>query len=175
MPTPRLAVLLAAVLAGAFARIVPHPPNFTPIGAIALFAGAQLADRRLAFGVPLLAMLLSDAVLGFHAGMPVVYTCFVAIVLLGRWLRNHRQPGTIVIASLLASALFFVVTNFAVWAMADFYPKTLAGLADCYVAAIPFFQNTVAGDLFYVGILFGGLALAERRWVVLREAPVPTL
>ncbi|MDD3181113.1 MAG: hypothetical protein PHQ04_12345 [Opitutaceae bacterium] len=171
MVSPRILVLVAAILAGALARILPHPPNFTPIEALALFAGAHFASKRLAFAVPLCAMLLSDAILGFHRGMFVVYGCFAVIVTIGLWLRAHRGTLPVVMASLASSLFFFGVTNFAVWAFGTLYPPTLAGLAACYVAAIPFFQNTVMGDLFYVTVLFGGFALAERRWPILREAP----
>ncbi|MCX6956177.1 MAG: hypothetical protein NTV51_28920 [Verrucomicrobia bacterium] len=169
MSRSRFIVLTGMIFAAAATRLLPHLPNFTPLGALALFAGAQFADRRLAFGVPLAALLLSDAVLGFHAGMPAVYGCFALIVVLGLGLRTRRSVSTVAGAALTGSLLFFTVTNFAVWAAGELYPRTAAGLVACYVAAVPFFQNTLAGDAVYTAALFGGLALAQRRWPVLAE------
>jgi hypothetical protein len=167
---PRFATLCALVVLAALARLLPHPPNFTPVGALALFGGATFADRRAGFLVPLAAMLLSDAVLGFHSGMPVVYAAFVAIVGIGLILRARRTPLRLAGASLAASVLFFVVTNFAVWAMGSTYPKTAGGLIACYAAAIPFFGNTLLGDAFFTAVLFGGLALVEWRVPAVRAA-----
>jgi hypothetical protein len=169
----RLLAILTAVLAAAALRLVPHPPNFTPIGAMALFSGAYLANRKLAFAAPLAAMLLSDAVLGFHSGMPFVYGSVALIVLIG-WLGLKRISSLrVVSAALISSLLFFVVTNFGTWALSGMYPLTATGLAACYVAAIPFFQNTVVGDLFYAGLLFGGFALLERAIPALRQRSEP--
>ena len=157
----RLLAILAAIVAAATLRLVPHPPNFTPIGAMALFSGAYLTRRGWAFAAPLGAMLLSDAVLGFHAGMPFVYGSVTLIVLIGWFALKQPSSFRVVGAALASSVLFFVVTNFGTWAVSGMYPMTLAGLASCYVAAIPFFQNTVAGDLFYAALLFGGFKIAE--------------
>jgi hypothetical protein len=154
----------------ALARLVPHPPNFTPIGAMALFGGACLADRRLALAVPLAAMFLSDLFIGLHVLIPVVYGSFALNVLLGRWLRSRRTVVTTAAVALAGSIQFFVVTNFACWLL--WYPHTVEGLATCYVAAIPFFQNTVLGDAVFATALFGGLAVAERGFPALRE-PTP--
>lgn len=165
----RFSVLAGMILTAAAFRILPHPPNFGPIAAIALFGGAQFADKRAAFLVPLAAMFLSDLVLGLHALIPVIYGCFVLIVCLGFWLRRQRSVGRIAVAALAGSVLFFVITNFAVWAVTGIYPKTVAGLVECYVVAIPFFKNTLAGDLFFATVLFGSLALAEWRLPRLRE------
>ncbi|MCS6770623.1 MAG: hypothetical protein NZ740_01190 [Kiritimatiellae bacterium] len=168
--TARFAALVGMIAAAAAFRILPHPPNFTPIAAMALFGGAQFADRRTAFAVPLAAMLLSDLALGFHALMPVIYGAFALIVCIGIWLRPRRSPAMIAAATLASSVLFFAITNFAVWVSGTLYPKTIAGLAQCYVAAIPFFGNTVLGDAIFSAALFGGLALAEWRVPRLREA-----
>ncbi len=160
LSSPRPAFLIVAVLLAAVSRLVPHPPNFTPIGAIALFGGASFADRRAAFLVPLAAMFASDLVLGIHLLLPVVYACFAFNVVLGWWLRPRRRPLPIAFATVLGLCVFFVVTNTACWAL--WYPRTLAGLVTCYVAAIPFFKNTVLGDSLYTAGLFAALALAER-------------
>jgi hypothetical protein len=158
------------VVAAAAFRILPHPPNFSPIAAVALFGGAHFADRRAAFLVPLAAMFLSDLVLGLHALMPVIYGCFALVVCLGLLLRQRRSPVHIAALTLTASLLFFTISNFAVWAFSGMYPRTGAGLAACYAAALPFFQNTLAGDLCFTTVLFGGMALAEWRFPKLQPA-----
>jgi hypothetical protein len=140
-----------------------------PITAIALFGGAYFSDKRLAFFVPLAAMFLSDLGLGFYAHMEIVYLSFALIVCIGLILQRHRTAPYIAGATLLSSTLFFLITNFGVWAFGPLYPKTLGGLAACYTAAIPFFQNTLLGDFFYVGVLFGGFWLLEQRFSALRE------
>ena len=157
----RLVALLSAIAGAAALRLVPHPPNFSPIDAMALFSGAYVGRRALAFAAPLLALLLSDLVLGFYAGMNFVYASVALIVLIGWWLSERRTVLRVVTAAVAGSVAFFVITNFGMWLFSGFYPLTAAGLEACYVAAIPFFQNTVAGDLFYTALLFGGFALAE--------------
>ncbi|MCI0330697.1 MAG: hypothetical protein L0196_07065 [candidate division Zixibacteria bacterium] len=178
----RFLVLVGMILAAAASRLIPHPPNLAPIGAIALFGGACFAHRRAALVVPLAAMFLSDLAigvlsgnlsLGLHRLIPVVYGSFALIVCLGFWLRTRRTLVPIAGAMLTSSVLFFVLTNFGVWALGAWYPKTWGGLVACYVAAIPFFHNTLLGDAVYTTILFGGLALAERGFPALRTpAPV---
>jgi hypothetical protein len=167
----RFFVVAGMILAAALARLLPHPPNVAPIAAMALLGGACFADRRLAFAVPLAAMFLSDFVLGFSALTPVIYGSFAAIVCIGFLLRQRRAVVPIAAASLTASLLFFVDTNFAVWQLGHGYPKTSAGLVECYVAALPFFGYTLAGDAAWVTVLFGGLALAEKGFPALRERP----
>jgi hypothetical protein len=158
------------IFAAAALRLLPHPPNMTSIAAIALFGGAMFADRRLAFIVPLGALFLSDLVLGFHDQMALVYGCFALIVCIGLWLQQHRSMPAIAGAALAGSILFFAVTNFGVWAFDAMYPRTLTGLIACYTAALPFFRNTLEGDLLYTLVLFGGFALLEWRFRVLRAA-----
>jgi hypothetical protein len=174
----RFNVLLAMVLGAAASRLLPHPPNFTPIGAMALFGGACFRSKWQAFLVPLAAMMLSDFALGllhrdlsltFHPLLPVVYGCFALAVCLGLMIRGRRTLANIAATTLASSVVFFLITNFAVWAMLDLYPKTWSGLVACYVAAIPFFQNSLGGDLFYSTILFGSLALLEANFPALRE------
>ena len=157
----RLTVLLSAIIAAAALRLVPHPPNFSPIDAMALFSGAYLGRRWIAFVAPLAALLLSDLVLGFYAGMATVYATVALVVVIGWWLSSCRTPLRIGAAAIAGSVTFFGITNFAMWLFSGFYPVTYAGLIACYTAAIPFFQNTVAGDLFYAALLFGGFRIAE--------------
>ena len=157
----RILALLAAILLAAALRLVPHPPNFTPIGAMALFSGAYLGRRALAFVAPLGAMLLSDALLGFYSGFWITYLAIGLVVLIG-WLALSRVSPLLVGAAAIASSItFFLVSNFGTWALSGMYPHSGAGLAACYIAAIPFFQNTLAGDLFYATLLFGGFRIAE--------------
>ena len=159
----RILALFSAILAAAALRLVPHPPNFTPIGAMALFSGAYLGRRTtvLAFAAPLTAMVLSDAVLGFYSGFWITYVAVAAIVLIGSLALVRRSAIRIGFAAVAGSIAFFLISNFGTWALSGMYAHTSAGLAACYVAAVPFFQNTVAGDLFYAALLFGGFALAE--------------
>jgi len=172
MNKPRFTLLAALILAAAASRLIPHPPNFTPIAAIALFGGAQFSSKRAAFFVPLAGLILSDLVFGFYAITPVVYGSFALTVCLGFWVRQHRSPLRIASAAVASAVLFFVLTNFGVWALDHLYPQTAAGLVDCYVAAIPFFRNMLLGNLLYSALLFGAMAMAENRFVRLRETTV---
>ena len=156
-----MTALLLAIVTAAALRLVPHPPNFSPIDAMALFSGAYLGRRWMAFAAPVAALFLSDLVLGFYHGMVTVYATVALIVVIGWWLSSSRSPLRIAAAALAGSVTFFVITNFGMWLFSGFYPLTSAGLAACYIAAIPFFQNTVAGDLFYAALLFGGFRIAE--------------
>ena len=171
MDKPRFATLAGMIFLAAASRLIPHPPNFTPLAAMALFGGAYLSDKRLAFGLPLAALLLSDAVLGFYHDMIWVYGSFALIVCLGLQLQSRRRLLPIAGAALAGSVLFFVITNFGVWASGGLYPRTLAGLAEGYVAAIPFFEKTIAGDLVYTALLFGGFAIVEKKFPALRASP----
>ncbi len=145
--------------------------NLMPVGALALFAGARLGWPW-ALALPLAARLVSDLLLvrplgergfsSFTSLMPVVYASLAAYVLLGRAARRTASPGSLVAACLLGSVQFFLVTNFFIWLAGNDYPRTAAGLGECFVLAVPFFKNTVAGDLLYAGLFFGLDALAAR-------------
>jgi len=141
---------------GALSRVIPHPANFAPITAMALFGGVYL-NKKQALTLPILAMILSDFVIGFDS-LPMrlsVYGSFILAVLIGFWVKSHKNAKNIIFASLISSILFFVITNFAVWAFGTMYLKSLTGLAECYLMAIPFFRNTILGDLVYTGAFFG--------------------
>jgi hypothetical protein len=145
------------ILIGTITRVIPHPANFAPIAAMALFGGVYMGKKQ-AFVLPILAMILSDLLIGFDS-LPmrgVIYGTFLATVLVGLWLKEHKNTKNVILASLFSSILFFVVTNFAVWAFGGMYAKNLLGLSESYVMAIPFFRNTILGDLFYSGVFFGG-------------------
>jgi len=165
----RTLLALAIIALAAALRIAPHPWNFTPVGAMALFSGAIIRNRRLAFLFPILALFAGDIFVGFHKLMPVVYASFLVSVAIGFWLRDRRAVGRIGLATLLGAIQFFLVTNFAVWAFGLSYPRSSAGLLACYIAGIPFFWNTLAGDAVYAALFFGGFALAERLFPALRE------
>ena len=176
-------MLAALILIAALSRVLPHPPNFSPVEAVALFGGAYFASRHWALVVPLVAMLLSDLVLaringGLYAswfgngGIALVYLCIALGVALGYGLRGRVTGARVLGYSLLGSALFFVVTNFGAWLFEPMYPKTLAGLVAAYAAGIPFFQWTVLGTLAYSAVLFGGFALLRRRMPALRAQTV---
>jgi hypothetical protein len=151
------------LLAAAFSRFIPHPPNFAPIAAMALFSGAYFSDKKIAFLLPIFAMFLSDLFIGLHEGMWFVYIGFALIVGIGFLLQNRIKARNVLLASLSASVAFFVITNFGVWVMGLYYPTNLAGLAQSYIAAIPFFHNAILGDLVYSGLLFGVYELAKRK------------
>jgi hypothetical protein len=139
------------------ARLTPHAPNFTPIAASALFAGVALRSRSLALAVPLAAMLVSDFILGAYDWrvMGVVYAALALPALLGRWGRA-RSATVLAPLALSSSLIFFATTNFAVWVFSGIYTHDLAGIIHCYVAALPFLQNTIIGDMFWTTLLFGG-------------------
>jgi hypothetical protein len=177
--------LLLAVLifAAALSRVLPHPPNFSPIEAVALFGGAYFAKRQWALVVPLVAMFASDLVLGLvnggiywryfaSAGYLLVYACIALSTVLGFGLRGKVGAGRVLAYSLAGSLLFFVVTNFGAWLSDPAYPGTMGSLIAAYVAGIPFFQWTVLGTLFYAALLFGGFELLCKRVPALRAQTV---
>jgi hypothetical protein len=166
----RLSVITGAILFGAFMRLIPHWPNFTPVAAIALFAGAHLGRKHLAFIIPMAAMLLSDIFLGFHPYMLSVYLSFAGVVGIGILLTNRIKAGTVLTASLSASAIFFIITNFAIWLGSPHYTQNIAGLLECYTLALPFLFNGLVGDLFFCILFFGGFYLAQLRFPVLAKA-----
>lgn len=165
--TSKFWLLSVLILAAAFTRLIPHPPNFTAVGAMALLGGAYFSDKKFAFIVPIVAMLLSDMIIGFHNGMLSVYLSFAIIVGMGILLSRNIKFKNIVAASLLSSVIFFVLTNFQMWIQSPLYAKNLSGLIACYIAAIPFFHHTVLSDLFFVGILFGLFAVIQAKFPAL--------
>src|SRR5258708_14603600 len=148
----RFWLALTLVVAGVVLRVMPHPWNFAPIGAIALFGGARFDRRTFAIGIPLLTMFIGDAFIGFHSLMPVIYATYALIAVIGMLLRDRTTIPTIGGGVLLSSTIFYLTTNYAVWAMGTTYAKTGAGLLACYIAAIPFFGNTGASDRLDNGI-----------------------
>ncbi len=164
----RTILIVGMILFAAIIRIVPHPWNLAPVGAMALFSGAVVRNRVMAFVFPLLAMLAGDWIVGFHILMPVVYASFLISTALGFSLRERRSAVRLGGVVLLGAIQFFLITNFGAWMFLNSYPKTFAGLMACYAAGVPFFWNTLAGDICYSVLLFGGLFLAERLYPALR-------
>ena len=156
-------------------RLVKHIPNFAPIGAVALFSGVYLKNKW-ALALPLAAMVISDYFIGYYT-LPVmlaVYSSFALIGVIGRYVGKNKNLYTIVGGCLTGSVLFYLITNFAVWAATPYYAKTLTGIVQCYVNALPFFRYTVAGDIFFSTVLFGSYeaALAFQRKKELQKASV---
>jgi hypothetical protein len=139
---------------------------------MALFSGAMFRNRWVAFLLPLASLFAGDLFVGFHKLMFVVYASFAVSIAIGRWLAQASRVSRIGGAVLLGALQFFVVTNFAMWAIGGFYPRTSTGLAACFAAAIPFFWNTLAGDALYTGILFGGFRLAEKIFISAHDRSV---
>ena len=158
----KIAIAIVFVLIGTGLRLLPHLPNFAPILTIALFGGVYL-PRKAAFILPLVAMVISDIFIGYYeiSLMIFVYGSFLICVLLGFWLKKHIKWQTIWGFSVLSAAIFFLLTNFAVWAFTPWYQKTFSGLIQCYFLALPFFRNTLLGNLFYATVFFGVYELVK--------------
>lgn len=151
----QVVVFTALVLGAVLMRLVPHPPNLAPIGALALFSGATMPNI-IGFTLPLIAMVLSDLFLGFHTTVPFVYGSFILITGIGYLLHKKITPLKVGLGSLVGSILFFIITNFGVWVTSSMYTKNMNGILKAYLMGLPFFRNTLIGDLFYNMVLFGG-------------------
>lgn len=183
LPAAGPLLLAALIFIAALSRVLPHPPNFSPIEAVALFGGAYFAKRHWALLVPLAAMFTSDLVLGVanggiywdyfsSAGYLLVYVCIALSTALGFGLRGKVTGSRVLGYALAGSLLFFVVTNFGAWLGSPAYPQSFAGLAAAYVAGVPFFQWTVLGTLAYAALLFGGFELLRRHVPALQAQTV---
>jgi hypothetical protein len=172
MNKERFIALSLIVLAAAVSRLLPHPYNFTPIAAIALFSGAEFERKPLAFLVPLAALLISDAIIGFYAAgeMLVTYVAFAAIVCIGFAIRGRDSFIPVAFATLASAVVFFLITNCTFFMNPSLYPQNFDGLMQGYIAGLPFFRNTLTSDIFYSALLFGGFALAEKKFAGLRVA-----
>lgn len=158
-------ILLAIIVLAVMSRLVEHPMNFTPVFALALFSAVYFQDKKAALLVPFSVMFISDLFIGISTLNIAVYFTFGLAYLVGYlFLRNRVSVLNLILSSLAVSVLFFIVSNFYVWAFDPFrlYPFTLDGLVECYTMALPFFRNSVLGDLFYSGVTFGAYALAEK-------------
>lgn len=159
----KLTLLAAALIVlGVVLRVVPHTANVAPIGALALFGGAVLG-WRLALWLPLTAMAVSDLIIGTHDTMLFTWGAFALIALLGLSLQNVRNRWRVLFGAVGSAVIFFVVSNFGVWLAGNMYAPTLAGLQECFVAALPFFRATLLSDLAFSVLFFGAFALAGKR------------
>lgn len=152
--------MILLILAGLAFRVLPHPMNFAPIGAIAIFASYRYPKAGV--WVTLAALLAGDLWIGFYDPrlMAVVYGSLMLAGIGGLWLRKKFSGGRVIAASLAGSVLFYLTTNFAVWAFSAWYPHTWAGLMASYTLALPFFRNSILGDVFFTSAIFGAYALA---------------
>ena len=146
MSKEEIKVIIGLIFIAILTRLLPHPPNFAPITSIALFSGFHFSNKRIAILIPLVGMFLSDIFLGLHSLMPVIYLSFILISVMSFYIKTLSFTNV-----LLASTLFFVFSNLGVWYF--YYPHNWGGLSTCFVLAIPFFVNAIAGDLFYTSVL----------------------
>jgi hypothetical protein len=166
--TPRTIFIATAIVIAAISRLFPHLPNFTPIAAMALFGAVYFENKLIAVFVPLITMLLSDVALeittgwGFHNTLVYVYISFILTSAIGFWVKRNTTIQTIAIGSVASSILFFMLTNFGVWAAGGF-AGGLTGLNATYVMGIPYFAPTLLGDVFFNAVLFGAFYLAQRK------------
>ena len=161
MNKKHLILVVTMIIVGFVLRLFPHPANFAPIMALALFSGLYL-PKRLNVIIPVVAMLISDIFLGFYS-LPImfsVYASFILATVLGTWLKKHKNIGNVILTTFAGSSLFFLVTNFSVWAFGTMYTHNLPGLMQSYYMALPFFRNSLMGDIFYVGIFIGVAEMA---------------
>ncbi len=166
----RVLALVLIIAAAVATRFLKLPVNVSAIGAMALFAGLTFKNRVVAFGLPILALLISDAILGFHELMWAVYGAFALVVAIGIFVRDASGIAPKALGSILGSVLFFVITNFAVWAQMEMYPKTQDGLVACFIAALPFLKNQVVGDLAFFAVLLGTWSVVEKSVPAVSEA-----
>ncbi|MGA2774803.1 MAG: DUF6580 family putative transport protein [Candidatus Omnitrophota bacterium] len=154
-----LAILL--ILVGILLRFVPHTPNFTPVAAIALFSGAYL-NKKYSVIIPLLLMVISDFFIGFHNLFLFVWGAFIVITFFGYFLRKQKSISRVLVTSFLSSVIFYLITNFGVWAM-GWYPNTLSGLANSYILGLPFFRDFTLATIIYSCAFFGAYELIAHR------------
>lgn len=164
--------IVSIIFALALFRLMQVIPNVSPIAAMALFAGAKFTDKKLAYVIPFAALLFSDLILGLHSTMIFVYIAFALTVWVGISIKKSQSIVSVALAAVGTSLLFFLVTNAGVWLMYSTYSPGLAGLIESYIAGIPFYQNTIVGDLFFSTVLFGGYALYTQSNIKPQESKV---
>lgn len=165
----QLMTISAIIFALALFRLLPHWPNVSPVAAMALFGGAYFADKKMAFIVPFVALFLSDLILGLHNTMVFVYAGFALTVAIGFLLKNRVNVTNTAFAAVASSVLFFLLTNLGVWMTSGLYAKSAAGLMQAYAAGIPFFQNSLLGNLVFSAVIFAGYAFLQKNVAGLKE------
>ena len=178
--TPRFIVVFSVILTAALLRLLPHWPNFTPIAAMALFAGTYFDRKQYAFAIPVAAMFISDLIIGLLANMPAVYLSFAITVVLGMAIRKKVTVGSVLMASISSAIIFFLITNFSSWLAMSLYPKNFTGLIECYIAGLVFFRDTtygfsffmndVLGTTFFSAVFYGAFYLVQMRFPVLDKS-----
>lgn len=170
--TPRFIVLSLLVIAAASTRalpyLIPHIWNFTAIGALAIFAGAQFSNKRLAFIMPLAAMAISDLFIGNGFSL-LVYLGFIAMVACGFLLREKVNVTNVVLASFISASVFYLITNFAFFYPISLYPHNISGVLTSYAAGLPFFRNMLVGNLVFSAVLFSSFYLLVKRYPALAK------
>jgi len=170
-------ITLLLILIGVGLRFLPHPPNFSPVLTVALFGGVYFS-RKIAFILPIAVMAISDIFIGPYGFslMAFVYGSFLLCVMLGFWLKKHKKWQTVLGSSILSASIFFVLTNFAVWVFTPWYIKTISGLIQCFLMALPFFRMTLFGNLFYAIIFFGTYEMVEiwirEKFKIVEKTPI---
>jgi hypothetical protein len=170
----RFGIITGIILIAALSRIIPHPANFAPISAMALFGAVYFSKKYIAFIIPLISMWISDLVINntiyaqyfdhfvwLSPGFYWTYGAFFAIAFIGLLCLQKLKLHRLLVAGISSSILFFLISNFGVWMSGTLYPNTFSGLIECYVVGIPFLKNTVLGDLFYMTVLFGSFELVQ--------------
>jgi len=152
-------VIVLFIIFAAIIRLIPHPPNFAPITAMALFGGLHFKNKKLAYAIPLLAMIVSDLFLGFYSISIFVYLSFIAITYIGTTIKSINISNIF-----LSSLLFFIITNLGVWILG--YPMTIEGLLTCFTLALPFFGYALAGDLFFSLLFKYGFKTVEKKYLI---------
>ncbi|MGV3684919.1 MAG: DUF6580 family putative transport protein [Daejeonella sp.] len=163
-------LITLAALTRALPLIIDHTWNFTAVGALAIFAGAQFNDKRLAFIMPLAAMALADLLFLRNGFSLLVYSGFIAMVACGFLIRNKVNTTNVVLASFISAAVFYLITNFSFFYPVSLYPRDLSGIVASYTAALPFFRNMLLGNLVYSAVLFGAFYLLSKRYPSLAKA-----
>ena len=165
----KLLTVTGIIFALALFRLLPHWPNVSPVAAMALFGGAFFVDKRVALIVPFVALFVSDLILGLHNTMIFVYAGFAFTVAIGFLLKDRVTLTNTAFAAVASSVVFFLLTNFGVWMTSAIYVKSAEGLMQAYVAGIPFFQNSLLGNLVYTAVIFGGYVFLQKNITVLKE------
>ena len=158
----KVVLIISIIFLVSLTRIFPHPPNFTPILALAIFGGAYLPNRITAISLPIISMFISDLIIGFHSQIFSIYATIILLSILGHLMKTKNFKN-FAITGFTGSLIFFIITNFSVWLGGSLYPLTIDGIIQCYIMAIPFFHNTLISTMLFLTILFFGYTFAEKK------------
>ena len=158
----KILLIISVIFLVSLTRIFPHPPNFTPILALAIFGGAYLPNRITAISLPIISMFISDLIIGFHSQIFTIYETIIFLSILGHLMKTKNFKN-FAITGFTGSLIFFIITNFSVWLGGSLYPLTIDGIIQCYIMAIPFFHNTLISTILFLTILFFGYTFAEKK------------